>query len=145
MRWATSDQAPSPPNNPAAEDRTEVALRGEQRRVLAEEQAALRRLATLVARGVQPESVFAAVAEEVGRLLSVDYAHVGRYEPDGAVTFLAAAGRTDRVLSAGTRLKLGGKNVSTLVFETRRPARTDSYADASGPGAVAALERGAGS
>src|SRR5205807_4973415 len=50
---------------------------------------------------------------------------------------------TDRVLPAGTRLKLGGKNVSTLVFETRQPARTDSYADASGPSAVAAPERGA--
>jgi GAF domain-containing protein len=143
MRWATSDHAPSPPNNSAAEDRTEVTLGGDEPRVLPEEQASLRRLAMLVAQGVAPESVFAAVTEEVGRLLSVDYALVGRYEPDGAVTFLAAAGRTDRVLPAGTRLKLGGKNVSTLVFETRRPARTDSYADASGPSAVAALERGA--
>ena len=33
---------------------------------LAEEQAALRRVATLVARGAPPEEVFAAVAEEVG-------------------------------------------------------------------------------
>jgi GAF domain-containing protein len=115
---------------------------GDDSRALAEEQAALRRLATLVARGVPPESVFAAVTEEVGRLPSVDSAHVGRYEPDGAVTFLAAAGRIDRALPAGTRLKLGGKNVSTLVFETRRPARTDSYADASGPPAVAAFEQG---
>jgi GAF domain-containing protein len=120
-----------------------VALRGEEPRVVAEEQAALRRLATLVARGPAPQEVFAAVTEEVGRLLSVDYAHVGRYEADRAVTFRAASGQTDRVLPAGTRLKLGGKNVSTLVFETRRPARVDSYADASGPSAVAALERGA--
>jgi len=94
--------------------------------VVAEEQAALRRLATLVARGPAPQEVFAAVTEEVGRLLSVDYAHVGRYEADRAVTFRAASGQTDRVLPAGTRLKLGGKNVSTLVFETRRPARVDS-------------------
>ncbi|HWE58164.1 MAG TPA: hypothetical protein VG228_00600 [Solirubrobacteraceae bacterium] len=79
---------------------------GDDSRALAEEQAALRRLATLVARGVPPESVFAAVTEEVGRLPSVDSAHVGRYEPDGAVTFLAAAGRIDRALPAGTRLKL---------------------------------------
>jgi PAS domain S-box-containing protein len=34
-------------------------------RVLADEQAALRRVATLVAKGVQPDEVFAAVAEEV--------------------------------------------------------------------------------
>ncbi len=53
---------------------------------LAEEQAALRRVATLVARGAPPEEVFAAVIEEVGRLLPVDCAGMGRYEPDGAVT-----------------------------------------------------------
>jgi GAF domain-containing protein len=110
---------------------------------VAEEQAALRRVATLVARGVPPEEVFAAVTEEVGRLLSVDYAHLGRYEPDDSVIFLAALGRTDGVLPAGTRLNLGGKNISTLVFETRRPSRIDSYADASGPSAVAARARGA--
>jgi GAF domain-containing protein len=143
MRRATSDQAPSQPNNSAAEDRTGVTLRAEEPRVVAEEQAALRRLATLVARGPAPQEVFAAVTEEVGRLLSADYAHVGRYEHDGAVTFLAASGQTDRALPAGTRLKLGGKNVSTLVFETCHPARVDSYADASGPSAAAALERGA--
>jgi hypothetical protein len=41
-------------------------LSGEELRVLAEEQAALRRLATLVARGAPPEEVFAAVVEESG-------------------------------------------------------------------------------
>ena len=109
---------------------------------VAEEQAALRRVATLVARGVPQQEVFAAVAEEVGRLLSVDYAHLGRYDPDDTVTFLAAFGRTDAVLPAGTRLNLGGKNVTTLVLKTRRPSRIDSYADASGALAVAARERG---
>ena len=49
---------------------------------LAAEQAALRRVATLVARGASPEEVFAAVVEEVGRLLPVEYAALGRYEPD---------------------------------------------------------------
>jgi uncharacterized protein YoaH (UPF0181 family) len=46
-------------------------MSGEEFRVLAEEQAALRRVATLVARGVAPEEVFAAVNEEVRQLLSV--------------------------------------------------------------------------
>ena len=50
---------------------------------LAEEQAALRRVATLVARGAAPEEVFAAVAEEVGQLLPVDSATLCRYESDG--------------------------------------------------------------
>ena len=43
-------------------------------RRIADEQAALRRVATLVARAAPPEEVFAAVAEEVGRLLDVDHA-----------------------------------------------------------------------
>ena len=47
-------------------------LSGDESRVLAEEQAALRRVATLVARGVPPEEVFAAVTAEVGRVLSAD-------------------------------------------------------------------------
>src|SRR6185437_5348658 len=57
----------------------EQAARGEEFRVLAEEQAALRRVATLVARGVAPEEVFAAVAEEVGRVMPVEYQHLGRF------------------------------------------------------------------
>jgi signal transduction histidine kinase len=122
-------------------------LSGERLRVLAEEQAALRRVATLVARGVPPEEVFAAVTEEVGRLLSAEYAHLGRYESDGTVAIVAASGGNG-VLPVGSRLTVGGKNVGTLVFETARPARIDSYAGASGacgPLAVAARERGVSS
>jgi signal transduction histidine kinase len=109
---------------------------------LAEEQAALRRVATLVARGGPPEEVFAAVTSEVVRVLPVKAAHMGRYEPDGAVTFVAASGMADAFVPAGTRLELGGRNVSTLVSETGRPARIDSYADASGPIGVATREAG---
>ena len=61
---------------------------------LADEQAALRRVATLVARGVPPPEVFAAVAREVGLLLGVDATHMGRYEPDGTATGVAAWSRT---------------------------------------------------
>ena len=83
-----------------------------------------------------------AVTEEVGRLLSVEYVHLCRYERDGTATSLAAFGRPDQILPAGTRWKLGGKNVTTLVFETGRSARIDDYGDASGPFAVGARERG---
>ena len=61
----------------------------EGNRALAEEQAALRRVATLVAHGAPPTEVFAAVAEEVGRLVDSDRAVVSRYEPDGSATILA--------------------------------------------------------
>jgi signal transduction histidine kinase len=120
-------------------------LNGEQLRVLAEEQAALRRVATLVARGVPPEEVFAAVTEEAGRLMSVEYAHLGRYEPDVAMTILASWGRSVEQFPVGRRWSLGGNNISTIVFETRSQARIDSFADASGPLGDAAREDGVGS
>ena len=59
---------------------------------LAEEQAALRRVATLVAAGAPPEEAFAAVADEAGRLFLVDVANMCRYEPDGTATIVASAG-----------------------------------------------------
>jgi signal transduction histidine kinase len=99
---------------------------------LAEEQAALRRVATLVAHGVPPEDVFAAVTEEVVRLLPVDFAHMGRYEPDAVVTVLAASGSTAEHFPVGRGWSLGGKNVATIVFETGRPGRLDDYGDAHG-------------
>src|SRR5205085_119420 len=55
------------------------------RGLLVQEQAALRRVATLVARGQRPEAVFAAVAEEVGVLLDVDGARVVRYVGDDEI------------------------------------------------------------
>jgi len=110
---------------------------------LAEEQAALRRVATLVAQGATPGELFAAVTAEVGQLLSVDRASMAHYESDGAVTFHGRwnEGRPDP-LPTQRRWVLGGKNVPTLVAQTGRPARLDSYADASGPIGVAARERG---
>ena len=98
---------------------------------LAEEQAALRRVATLVARGAPPEEVFAAVAEEVGQLLPVNSATMGRYESDSSLTFVAHWGRAVARFPVGTRKILGGHNLGTLVFETGRPARVDRYADSS--------------
>jgi signal transduction histidine kinase len=121
-------------------------LSGEELRVLAEEQAALRRVATLVARGLPPEQVFAAVTEEAGRLLGVEFATLGRYESDDTMTVVVHWSRTgDFAPPVGSRLILGGTNVSTLVFRTGRAARIDSYADASGPLGVAAHEDGVGS
>jgi signal transduction histidine kinase len=103
---------------------------------LADEQAALRRVATLVARGVPPVEVFAAVAEEVGRLLGADSAHISRYEPDGTVTVVASWSAEGDHLPVGSRHTLEGDNLSALVVRTGRPARIDSYADA--PGSLAA-------
>jgi GAF domain-containing protein len=117
------------------------------RGLIADEQAALRRLATLVARRPQPEEVFPAVTEEVGRLLSVELATLGRYESDGTMTVVVAWNATANGFSppVGSRLVLGGKNISTLVFETGRPARIDDFAEASGQSGVSAHKNGVGS
>ena len=113
---------------------------------LAEEQAALRRVATLVAQATQPEEVFAAVAEEVGQLFRVELAILGRYEPGRtatSVTAVTAWGPAGKDYPVGSRWPLEGHNLSTLVFETGRPARIDRYADSSSsPLGAAARERG---
>jgi signal transduction histidine kinase len=114
-------------------------------RLLAEEQAALRRVATLVARAASPEEVFAAVVEEVGQLLPVDIAHLGRYESEASITVVAAWSRGGKHFPVGSQWSLEGKNLSRLVFETGRAARVDSYADVSGSLGVAGRETGIGS
>jgi signal transduction histidine kinase len=111
---------------------------------LAEEQAALRRVATLVAHGESPEVVFAAVAEEVGQLFRVELATLCRYESGPTWTPVTTWGSAGKNLPVGIRLPLEGHNVSTLVFETGRPARIDSYADSSsGPVSAGPREVGA--
>src|SRR5215469_16448717 len=96
------------------------------------EQASLRRVATLVARGAAPEEVFAAVTEGAGRLLHADCATMVRYEPDGAITTVAAWSSTGTAFPVGIQVRLGGWNVPTVVSQTGRPARLDDYAGASG-------------
>ena len=108
-----------------------VELRG-----FADEQAALRRVATLVAHGAPPEEVLAAVTEEAGRLLGAQHAMMSRYGSQGATTS-AAWSRTKHGFAIGTQWILGGQNLHTIVFQTHRPARIDDYTGASGPGAEA--------
>jgi signal transduction histidine kinase len=98
-----------------------------------------------VARGVPPEEVFAAVTEEVGRLLSVEFAALGRYAPEGAITLVAVWGRTGQHILVGRRWSLGGRDVATLVFETGRAARIDTYTDTSGQLTDVGRETGVGS
>jgi signal transduction histidine kinase len=112
-------------------------------RGLAEEQAALRRVATLVARGTPPAEVFAAVTEEVARLLCVECAIMNRYEPDGTITTIAGWGDLLAGFPAGYRESLGGENIVTLVHQTGRPARIGRYADSSS-GAIGAVGRESG-
>jgi len=111
-------------------------------RGFAEEQAALRRVATLVARGVTPAEVFAAVAEEAGRLLGAHLAMMSRSDPDGTANVVASWSSAGGAFPIGTSVPHGGRNVATLVFQTGLPARIDDYTDASGPAAEAVREFG---
>ncbi len=112
-------------------------------RQLADEQIALRRVATLVARGAPADELFAAVPQEAGRLLQADQTTMIRYGSDGTSTVVASWRRTgEPVPPIGDRQRLGGKNLTTIISRTRRPARIDSYAEASGGPAVAAREAG---
>ena len=95
-------------------------------RVLASEQAALRRVATLVARGAPSEEVFAAVGRETGEVLGVDATHLGRFDPDGTVVSVAEWGHF-RSVPLGTRFPLDGDSVSLRVLQTGRTARIDGY------------------
>jgi signal transduction histidine kinase len=103
-------------------------------RLLADEQAALRRVATLVARGMAPDMIFSAVAQEVGQLFGTDYAAVSRFEPDGGSVIVAMLGKVDDV-PVGTRMESDEALATTAVRRTGRPARVDEsgYSDPSGP------------
>jgi GAF domain-containing protein len=115
----------------------------DQLRMLAEQQAALRRVATLVARGVAASEVFPAVAEELARCLGVQYASLWRYQPDGTAILVAARDEPGLTkMPVGARFSLEGESVPAMVSDTGRPARMDSYENASG--SVAARIREAG-
>ena len=109
---------------------------------LAEEQAALRRVATLVAHGSSPSEVAVAVAKEVAGLLGVENMRMVRYETDATVTVVAEWGEPDAAFPVGSRLPLGGKNIASQVLATGRPARIE-YANATG--GVGAYARSMGS
>jgi GAF domain-containing protein len=109
---------------------------------LADEQAALRRVATLVAGEASPVDLLATVAEEVARVLDVEAVGMLRFEPDGTATLVAQSDTPWDPPPLGSRFTLEGENVVTAVFRTREAARRDDWAMATGP--VAAMARAVG-
>jgi GAF domain-containing protein len=100
---------------------------------LAEEQAALRRVATLVAQGAPAGAVFDTVAAEIKRLLKADHVTVSRYEPGSRLLMLAHRAPEGQWVATGTRISLEGDSVHARVLRTRRPARMESHEGARGP------------
>jgi PAS domain S-box-containing protein len=120
-----------------------VARSRDELHALAEEQAALRRVATRVAEGAPSTEVFQAVATEIERLMDADTGGLMRYEPDGAATVLVNHSRGPMpIFAMGSRLPLDGDSVTRRVLRTGRPARIDTYDDSSG--SIAARSRRSG-
>ena len=105
--------------------------------MVAEEQAALRRVATLVAEGASPADIFEAVAEELGRLVESDRTLVARYETDDTVTILAGWSRTGPPPPVGVRGHIDEHSVTNMVRRTGSAARMDALPD--DPDSLAAL------
>ncbi|WP_238007072.1 DUF4118 domain-containing protein [Dactylosporangium sp. AC04546] len=100
-------------------------------RELATEQAILRRLAVLVARGAPPGDVVATVAAETAALLEADATRLLRYETPGTVTVIAEHNTPGLQPLLGRQLPVDG-GVVEQVLRTSRPARVDSYDDRDG-------------
>ena len=109
---------------------------------LAAEQAALRRVATLVAKETSPGEVFALITQEVALLLDIDAASLIRFESDRTATVVAAWNRYGELLPVDTRVDLSGESVTATVLRTGRPARLDDYEGARGDFAATLRELG---
>jgi signal transduction histidine kinase len=109
---------------------------------LADEQSALRRIATLVAKGAEPAVVFDAVCQETGRLFAVTSVNLAQFSSDGFNLTMAGWSIHDVHLPTGTRLPLEGDSINVLVRDTAAPGRFDSYEGASGELAELLRKRG---
>jgi signal transduction histidine kinase len=97
---------------------------------LADEQAALRRVAVLVAQQPSPSEVFTAVTQAVGLLLDADLAVLHVFPGDGLATTIASWSGDGPILPIGTRFPLDGDNLAARIFKTGAPARLYSYDEA---------------
>jgi signal transduction histidine kinase/DNA-binding NarL/FixJ family response regulator len=120
-------------------------LAREELRALAEQQGALRRVATLVAQGTDPERLFDAIAEEASRLLGVDAINLGEYHPaTRTFTQIAVTHGRRAVRPAGSRWPIDISPLGSLIVQTGQPVRIDDWADLPGPLAARHREEGFG-
>jgi PAS domain S-box-containing protein len=101
-------------------------------KVVADEQAALRRVATLVARGAAPNDVFGAVCRETGQLLDATNVNLAHFTADDMNLTIAGWSLRDNHVPTGTRLPLQGDSTNVIVRRTQATARVNSYEGAAG-------------
>jgi signal transduction histidine kinase len=94
-------------------------------RAASDEQAALHRVAALVAAGAGAADLFSAVAEEVARVVGVSTTMLARFEPEGVITVLASV--DEATFAPGSRWPLDGTSVALAIRDSGAPARIDDY------------------
>jgi PAS domain S-box-containing protein len=100
---------------------------------LAQEQRALRRVATLVASEATPDRVFAAVSEECARVFDVNACAVLRYEGDDTATVVARHSRADdNVFPLGARIPADERSTTGTVLRTGASVRIDNWPERDG-------------
>ena len=130
----------------------DVAVHAEYRR-LVEEQAAVRRLGTLVARGVEPSELARVVTEEMRKCVGAATGGLWTFDTSDEIRMVAAAAAHPAMLASGlarwplgTRTPIEGNTLATMVHRTGLPARIDSYDNIArggrGPGACGGRPRG---
>jgi sugar diacid utilization regulator len=125
------------------ENRDDGKLYADYRRLVAE-QAAVRRVGTLVARGSEPSEVVGAVAEEMRRCVGAITAGIWRFDTSDEIRLVAAAANPGALAKwpVGTRTPIEGNTLATVVQRTGGPARIDGYDNVAG--SVAARVRAVG-
>jgi signal transduction histidine kinase len=121
----------------AARDRREITAELEESHdavsALAKQQAALRAVATLVARGAEPSEVYPVAVSELARGLGVEHVTFVAYDEDGVGVVLATRDSPDRTaMAVGERFPIDGNSISAQILRTGLPARLDDYSDAEG-------------
>ena len=97
---------------------------------LVHEQAALRRVATLVARDAEPAAIFQSVCEEVGCVLGVTTTNLLRYEDSGTATVVGAwAEQGAPVFPLESDVPMDGNTVGPRIRRSGRTVRIDDYTE----------------
>jgi PAS domain S-box-containing protein len=111
---------------------------------VAAEQAALRRIATLVAEGASPAEVFEVVATEMRKLLDIDLAVLEHFEADDSATIIALSDPLGLITGyrVGSRLSDDANTIAATVRRTGRTSWIETYRDLSGPEAAELREKG---
>jgi signal transduction histidine kinase len=108
---------------------------------LVREHAALRRVATLVARQPPPAEVFAVVTREAGELLGAQRATLLRVEgPERALVAASWSDGSAPPVPVGHRAAIDGRGILGRMLRTARPVRVEDF-DEVGGGVVAELMR----